>query len=238
MEGILHAGSVQYRGGSISLIANAPDGDVNIGKDAILQASGGTIDISSQRDINQNGRLLNNGGTSAVPVEAYLSAGSIGQAGGQINLKAERSINNTGRIQADGGSSAAIYNGSLSILDRSTIPYRLIMPPGYAGADGGSISLSANTIQNTGVIRSLGGEATHPDSGPQVIYVTAPGGNGGAISFSANPTGNGIVAALQGTGGSASDLVPYKLTPGKMGTIKAPDPASSTNTLIGVWKKN
>jgi hypothetical protein len=123
------------------------------------------------------------------------------QDGGNVSLKAGGTINNTGRIQADGGKSAKFMH-----LD----------PLKTEGGKAGDITLTAQHIINSGVIRGIGGAS---DIGK--------GGNGSNVTLSANPEGNGVIVTFGGTG-----------TPnGSLGTITSPNPSQSTNTLIGVWKK-
>jgi hypothetical protein len=87
-------------------------------------------------------------------------------------------------------------------------------------------------MQNSGVIRANGGfgafifnDGPNPNQGA--------GGNGGLVVFSGpnNPSSTGTVVTYGGFEGGAGG------TRGRLGSIVAPDPATSTNTLIGVWRK-
>lgn len=81
-------------------------------------------------------------------------------------------------------------------------------------------------MENSGVITTKGGSAW--DSPMQ--HILGHRGAGGLIEFngSTNPSGNGQIITNPGLGGSAS---------AQLGSIIAPDPASSTNTLIGICRK-
>jgi hypothetical protein len=246
MDGVLYAGRAQYGGGKISLVANGPSGDVNISKGAILQTEGGAITISSQHDINQSGLILATGPSTSIlnSGDGFMAGGGLGQPGGAVTLTSSNVINNTGRIQSDGGNSGGGYPLGADILDKSTIPYTGIQPPGFAGGNGGVITVTAPSISNTGVIRAMGGAGVmQMHSDPAVVSGNAifsgnAGGNGGQVNFSSNPTGNGNVATFQGQGASTDYLKLFGASAPTIGTITAPNPAASTNTLIGVWKKN
>jgi len=248
MDGVLYAAdTTKSSDGHISLVSTGIDGDINIGKDAILQSGGGVITVDSQRDINQDGAILNTGGTRFVafdPNVDNMTLGSVwGANGGKVNLIALGAIKNSGRIQADGGTSIDGAPFGMDLLDRTTMPYTLIKAPGFSGGDGGTIVLNAPNIENTGVIRAIGSSIA-PSQDPGV-RVSSAGGSGGSVNFSSNPTGDGVVAVFQGAGANTDTLKMFSsvfpqfesIKPGTLGTITAPDPVNSTNQLFGVWKK-
>ena len=207
-------------GGGIRLVAT--NGDVTIGPDAIIQAdavenndNGRTIVVTASNDINQNGLVLSQGGDGTKVLGVYdftvYPMPLWGGKGGTISFNAGHDINQTGRMVTDGGKAGA----------------------GYWGSDAGNMTFTAtNKILNNGVIRSMGGNANTETATTSFAGLFNPddfhGGAGGNISFvNANPSGTGVVVTYGGQG-----------TPnGALGTITAPNPASSTNTLIGIWKK-
>lgn len=220
MDGTLYAGNIAPLDGSgrgtISVSSTGSDADVNIGKGAILQSASGVISIISQRDIKQNGLVLNNG-TGYFNVnsdDTPFSPGVQGFSGGIISLTAANIVNNTGRIQADGHDSSGGYVSGTGF------------GPGFSGGNGGAITVTATAVSNTGVMRAMGGNTSlFPGNTPDEL---GAGGKGGNISFvGSTPQGNGIAVTFGGQGS----------TIGALGTVTAPDPAASTNTLIGIWKK-
>jgi hypothetical protein len=212
VDGILYARQGQ---GEIRISATGPDRDLNISNGAVIRSAGGTVTLNSQRDINQNGLVLNNGSAFFNPSSdnSPWSPGTQGSAGGTISLTAANSVSNTARIQADG-------HGSNGGVPQS-------MGAGFRGGKGGVITISAPSISNTGVIRAMAGNATLFNN--QEPGTLGAGGDGGTVNFfGANPTGEGIVATYGGQGS----------TVGKLGTITAPNPAAVTNKLYGIWQKN
>jgi hypothetical protein len=178
---------------------------------------GGTIIITAQRNINNGGWLIADGGdgTGRGPNDAPGDVYKNGGNGGTINLNAGQSIVNSGRMTSDGG------NGGLSI-DFSQ---------GRKGGDGGLIALSyGDQMQNSGVIKATGGQGA-PLLGESPVG-NGNGGNGGLVVFSglANPSLNGTVVTYGGPPGGPGGSY------GQLGSVVAPNPATSTNTLIGVWR--
>jgi len=212
MDGVALADHLENSaGGVIRLFANSKDGDVNIGKTGTVQSGGEQIIITSQRDVNNAGLILSNGTSFTINDPASTVHGVNGGLGGMITVTAARNIQQTGRIQSDGAAASGGWNYP---EDNSGAGYS----GHYGGSSGGVITLSAKSIYNSGVIRGIGG---HSELGH--------GGNGARITFNGvNPTGNGAVVALSGLG----------VTNGAPGTITAPDPATSSNTFIGLWKKS
>jgi len=204
MDGVLLADHLEnYQGGVISLTAQGADADVNIGATGIVQGER-SIDITAGRDVNQQGLVLSKSYSFAFHDPASSVNGVAGGWGGPITISAGRAINQTGRIQSDGAASS----GGWSYPEFSGV---------WNGGNAGSITLSANSITNNGVIRGTGGSSE-----------LGRGGDGANVIFvGATPSGNGSVVTFGGFGD----------TNGSLGTITAPDPASSTNTLIGIWKK-
>jgi hypothetical protein len=218
-------------GGGITLVAK--NGNVTIGPNAIVQAdavqgndNGRTITVTASNDINQNGLVLSKGGDGANSVEIWNGTDMLmplgGGNGGTVNFNTGHDINQAGRIVTDGGKGG----------------------DGYWGGDAGTMTFYAgNNILNTGVIRSIGGDANLSGGGGLYnVNDDFHGGAGGNISFiNANPTGNGAVVTFGGHGDpdGIRGVSPDRMgSPnGSLGTITAPDPVSSTNTLMGIWKK-
>lgn len=135
-------------------------------------------------------------------------ASNNGGNGGTVSLNARTQIITSGRIKANGGNGG--NNASTSI--------------GGKGGDAGLIAFSyKDGLSNTGAIIAAGGH------GGQGTETTAQGGNGGLVVFSStsNPAGNGQVITYGGLGNSF----------GALGSVVAPNPTTSTNKLIGVWRK-
>lgn len=218
-------------GGGITLVAT--NGNVTIGPDAIVQAdavegnnNGRTITVTASNDINQNGRILSKGGDGANSIGVFdftvLPMPLWGGNAGTVVLNAGHDINQAGRIVTDGGKGGA----------------------GFYGGDAGTMIFTAgNKIVNNGVIRAMGGDADAAGSNYISTWVNGDdfhGGAGGNISFlNVNPSGTGVVVTYGGHGDPDGALYGRLGSPnGALGTITAPDPISSTNTLMGVWKKS
>lgn len=179
---------------------------------------GGTVILTAQRDIQNDGWVQANGGQgSPSNADPAFDFGRFtnGGHGGTVSLNAGANIVNIGRITADGGAGG----------------YSIDLARGLNGGSGGLIAASyRNQILNNGTISVQGGRgASFNDEQP----LGGAGGNGGLALFAgaSNLAGTGTVVAFGGHGGSVGG------PNGRLGTIVAPDPATSTNTLIGIWRK-
>lgn len=207
-----------------------------VNMDGILQADGGYDRGGGKITLVATDGDLNIGMTPNTRYAAILQANS-----GTINLSASHDINQNGAI-LNGGDSTNYHadtdqfdytpGGKVNLMAGNNInnTNRIqadganfrngTTSPAY-GNDGGTIVVSARNINNTGIIRANGGTA-----------INSPSGNGGSITFlGANPMGEGTVTVF---GGDVGGNGPH----GALGTITAPDPVQSTNTLMGVWKKS
>lgn len=177
---------------------------------------GGTVLLTAQKNIENGGWVLANGGKGNPYVVDISNPNSFtnGGHGGTVSLIAGNNITNTGRIVTDGGF------GGISV-DTDALH----------GGNGGLMAFSySNLMNNAGVIRGHGGAGAMK---PAVPTQYGRNGAGGLAVFSGtqNLSGNGLVSVL-GAPSQASES-----PAGKLGTIVAPDPATSTNTLIGIWRK-
>jgi hypothetical protein len=236
-------------------VAIQSTGDVNINHGAFIATNGGPIEITGPA-VNMDGRLHAEGAFDAGAGTIRLTAADgdlnigqgafLGSGGGTVSLTSNHDINQNGFISNNGGSiyhynfdtpgqswTEGLSGGAVSLTAANAINHtgRIQADGGYSInwgdlPNGGVITVTAPSISNTGVIRAaggVGGVTRWDDAGNS--WTEWSGGNGGSVTFTgANPTGTGAVVTFGGVGGS-------------LGTITAPDPAKSTNTLIGVWKK-
>jgi hypothetical protein len=157
-------------------------------------------------------RILNGGWILADGAQGLPKADSSpthGGNGGTISMNAGSEIITSGRIVSKGGQGS---NTS-------------IQPQGGKGGNGGLIAFSyKNGLSNTGPIIATGGR------GGQGTNSAGQGGNGGLAVFSGsgNPEGNGGQVITYGGFGSSY---------GALGSVVAPNPATSSNQLIGVWRR-
>lgn len=208
------------------------------------------------KGVNMNGSLLAGhasyadfmpGGSISIKStdpgsDVNVGQGAIVQAdGGAITISSQRAINQNGSLLSNSGSDM-IFTGvdsigtqgrnggtiSLNAVNSVNNTGRLQADGGVGdnsaaltGGQGGVITISAPAIANSGVIRAMGGNGGE-DAGP---------GLGGAVSFiGSTPSDKGVVVTYGGIGDG--------MFPRPLGTITAPNPAASTNLLLGEWKKS
>lgn len=260
MEGVLRANSQNIDGSTVRLISKGNTSLVN--EQAALQQAvqagsltsnesnvigarflkltslyDGDIRVASASNQFPAAQIQANGGTNLAE-DSYV----IGR-GGDIIMTAQRDILNGGVITANGSygllfkgfqNVSGAPGGSITMQAGRNIhnSNRIVTDGGMSGEDsfetlpseGGTGGIHRYTyggaLFNSGVIRSHGG--TRPASSEGI------GGHGGTIIFNGStPRGTGIVSVL---GGPASST-------GQLGSIVAPDPAASSNILIGKWEK-
>lgn len=258
MEGVLRANSQNIDGSTVRLISN---GNTTLGTEQValqeaVQAGtltsdesnvigarllkltslyDGDIRVASASNQFPAAQIWANGGTNWAE-DSYV----IGR-GGDIVMTAKRDILNGGLITSK-GSNGLLFKGyqSISGAPGGSITMqagrnihnsnRIVTDGGMAGedsfdslpAEGGTGGTHRYTyggaLFNSGVIRSHGGIRQVSSEGI--------GGQGGTIIFKGStPRGTGIVSTLGGPAYST----------GQLGTIVAPNPAMSSNILIGRW---
>lgn len=188
--------------------SNGAEGNDSADPDA-RAGDGGTIIMAAQNRILNGGWILADG---AAGLGTTNGSHNNGGNGGTISLNARSEIITSGRITANGGAGGTSTSAST----------------GGKGGDAGLIAFSyKDGLSNTNSIIAAGGRGGQGNDSP------AAGGTGGLIVFSStsNPAGNGQVITYGGAGGSAGS------TFGPLGIVVAPNPVSSSNTLIGIWRK-
>lgn len=175
---------------------------------------GGTVVLLARHNIENQGWIQANGGQGNPRILTADGVGVNGGHAGTVSLNADANIHNTGRITVDGG-----FGGS--------------DPTRTQGANGGNGGLAAfsygQQMLNDGVISAKGGAGAALANN---LFLGGDGGQGGLVVFSghSNLSGNGAVVTFGGPGGSGG-------VQGVLGTVVAPYPATSTNTIMGVWRK-
>jgi len=249
MQGTLIAQGVESRGGTIRIVSTGLTDLVQSQKAIQNAVTSGVLTSTEASDINaqltnlktnSDGDIIigANGNQSILQVtgansdQGFSDGNDIADPtlragdGGTTILAAQRNVNNSGWLLNYGGTSSNAKGGnggtiSINAGNSITNTGRLVADGagGNTGGDGGLIALSyKDSMPNSGMIRAIGGSSS---------TVT---GNGGLVVFSSlnNPTGNGTVVTYPGFFGSS---------PGKLGSIVAPNPTTVSNTLIGVWRK-
>lgn len=226
-DGDIHVGPAKPEGGLPGVLeANGRSGPAVLNEHADISdndarpTDGGTIILRSQNDIVNRGWITADGGALSTHSTDKPFAVSGGN-GGTVGLSAGGRVVNDGRIKSDGGSATG---------PRIRWPFEL------NGGDGGVVTLTSGLdTQNNAVIRANGG---HGRIAGTPTGIRGRGGDGGIVLFNGeNPTGTGIAAAQPGLGGP-SYLGVLDGPAGRAGSIILANPATTSNQLLGIWRRS
>ncbi|MCP4487543.1 MAG: hypothetical protein GY820_09540, partial [Gammaproteobacteria bacterium] len=188
LDGILFTATSSISGGNnpddvlnINLYSN---GAVNIASGAAIETNGGNLTVGDANGIENTPTSFTNNGTIDTSGIDSTDDRVRGSNAGDISLTVNGAVNSTG-LTANGG----LNVGSDSNGDA------------LAGADGGSITIDADSVALTGAITSSGSAARFDDNDNNG---GADGGSAGSISLTATTGDISVSGGLEAIGGAAA----------------------------------